>query len=299
MRSRTAILVVVLASAAGCYVGSIDDAVSTRAPNEPSGADGGATGVSPSSSGSGTKATGLPCDVAKLLAEQCVSCHGAAPSAPMALVTYEDLVAPAKSDPTKKVAELVLTRMKDQARPMPPSGPKATPSEIAAFEAWLASGSPRAACDTSPIPTAPSQSVTPVCTSGLTWSGRKGVTMQPGRACISCHTQQGDDGPLVQIGGTVYPTMHEPDLCIGVDGASTDARVVVTDANGRVISMPVNGSGNFAWLTSQAQVRFPIRAKVVSGGKERVMATPQMTGDCNSCHTVKGEYGAPGRIAMP
>jgi hypothetical protein len=68
------------------------------------------------------------------------------------------------------------------------------------------------------------------------------------------------EAPRLQIGGTVYPTGHEPNDCYG----ATSAAVEVTDANGQVTSLPVNESGNF--LTSQA-IAFPIHVAVVANGK--------------------------------
>jgi hypothetical protein len=51
----------------------------------------------------------------------CQQCHDATPvfGAPMPLVTYADLIAPAKSNPAKKVYELVEVRTHDDAAPMP------------------------------------------------------------------------------------------------------------------------------------------------------------------------------------
>ena len=65
--------------------------------------------------GGTTVASDLPCDVAALLAGKCLSCHGpiVAPGSPMSLVTYANLTAPAKSDPTKTVAVLAISRMTD------------------------------------------------------------------------------------------------------------------------------------------------------------------------------------------
>ena len=53
--------------------------------------------------------------------------------------------------------------------------------------------------------------------------GRRGshaaAAAPPGRACVSCHDMQdGEDVPAFAIGGTVFPTVHEPDECYGVDG---------------------------------------------------------------------------------
>jgi cytochrome c553 len=136
-----------------------------------------------------------------------------------------------------------------------------------------------------------------VCTSNQFWSStREGPTMQPGRACITCHESE-EDKPVVWVGGTVYPTLREPDGCYGIAG---EAAVVITDATGRVVSLPVGPTGNFSLSAeSSAALTMPIRAKVVKDGKERAMATPQSTGNCNGCHTENGESGAPGRILAP
>jgi hypothetical protein len=132
-----------------------------------------------------------------------------------------------------------------------------------------------------------------VCTSGQTWTrGDRGSSvMHPGGACISCHETSG--GPRLTIAGTVYPTAHEPDDCDGVSGS---LQVVITDANGRTLTLSVNAAGNFY---STSSVAFPFHAKVVSGGAERAMTAAQTSGDCNSCHTVAGANSAPGRIMAP
>jgi hypothetical protein len=138
-----------------------------------------------------------------------------------------------------------------------------------------------------------------VCTSGDHWlNGDRGASaMHPGRACIECHSMK--NGPAFAIAGTVFPTAHEPDDCNGADGLFTGATVYITGADGKVVSALANFAGNFN-IATNANVAFPFRAKVVSAsGRERAMLTPQMVGDCNSCHTVTGKNGAPGRIVLP
>jgi len=280
---------------AACYVGPVDDA----SPSTPGGGHA-ADGGSPASPGEGgAEASGLPCDVHGLVASKCASCHGTPLAAPMRLVTYDDLTAPAPSDPARKVAEVMVARMRSATSPMPPSpGAAATPAEIGAVEKWIAAGYPRGACGASSSSgDAGGAAITSVCTSGVFWSsGKRGVEMHPGRACIQCHTTQSDEGPIVQIGGTVFPTFREPDECFGVDGTSANVHVVITDAKGSVFDLPVAKTGNFALTTGAT---FPIRAKVVAGGKERAMSASQTSGDCNACHTESGANGAPGRITAP
>jgi hypothetical protein len=134
---------------------------------------------------------------------------------------------------------------------------------------------------------------TPVmCTSGTMWtSGDHGSSrMHPGAACIDCHDS--NFGPSLSFAGTVYPSAHEPDDCNGASGI----QVVITDADGIPHTLNTNAAGNFY---STSNYSLPFTAKVVSGGAERAMIAPQMTGDCNSCHTQDGTMDAPGRIVAP
>lgn len=131
------------------------------------------------------------------------------------------------------------------------------------------------------------------CTSGEYWRGGENEQMRPGEACVECHTRE-DEGPLYSIAGTLYPTGHEPDDCKGVTSAF-GAKVVITDANGKVVELNVNASGNFVYSGSIAT---PYTAKVVSADGERPMFSPQSNGDCNTCHQASGP-SAPGRVVVP
>src|SRR5947208_3034410 len=75
-----------------------------------------------------------------------------------------------------------------------------------------------------------------VCTSNQTWTGGNGAQMRPGIGCRSCHS--------FTIAGTVYPTAHEPTNCNGVDG-SKGVRVVITGADGTMLTLTPNSVGNF------------------------------------------------------
>ena len=309
-----------IAALAGCY-NPLDDASGAPSPaSQLDGTEPGASATGGSSGGTtaggtgeaGAAARGLPCDVDAVLEAKCRACHGSTPSAPMALVTYEDLAAPSKSDPSKTNAAKAIERMKAEAGPMPPFGDRVAAPEIGAFETWVAAGLPRGTCGApSPeeggsTPSGTSSSGTPApvatlkCSSGTKWDpdNDEGPNMNPGRACITCH--QAEKGTnIVKIGGTLYPTLLEENLCYGVDGAPAAAEVVVTDSAGKTFPMAVGPTGNFSYRGTQT-VAFPITAKVLRGGKVvNAMSTPQMTGDCNSCHAEKPVNGAPGRILMP
>jgi len=80
------------------------------------GADGG-----PGGSSGGVGDGSLPCAVDKVLADNCRKCHSSPPQygAPMPLVTLADLHAAAKSDPSRKVFELVPERIGNDQKPMP------------------------------------------------------------------------------------------------------------------------------------------------------------------------------------
>ena len=106
------------------------------------GASAGASGVG---DGGATSTQGLPCDVDTVLAGHCRSCHGNPTQfgAPMSLITHADLVAPAPSDPTKKVYSMVGARIHDDAKPMPqPPNPRLGPADAASLDAWIAQGAP-------------------------------------------------------------------------------------------------------------------------------------------------------------
>lgn len=179
---------------------------------------------------------------------------------------------------------------------MPPSAPPPA-EDTAVIEKWVAAGMPKTGCATSTgtLPTTPSPFDTATtCTSNARWIlGDNGkALMHPGGACNACHRKKGER-TIYTAAGTIYPTAHEPDECIGVRSA---ASVLVTDANGRQVTLPVNASGNFVYTSPIAK---PFKVAVAAGGKTRAMSAPVDDGDCNACHTEKGDKKAPGRIMLP
>jgi hypothetical protein len=284
-----------LAAIAGCYTGGDIIPPDRTMPKATPAASVG--GTEPAA----TAVTGVPCDVARILAKDCATCHSSTPSggAPNPLMSYADLMAPAPSEPATTVAQLSIRRMKDTTNPMPPDGAPA--GDVAALEAWYAAGMPRSTqvCDAS---AAMSVYDTPsVCTSNKKWAGgnRRSDLMRPGGACIECHDR--DNGPSYTAAGTVYATAHEPDDC---NGTSSPVQVVITDAAGKKYATTVNSVGNFFFPTTVV-LTMPYKAKVVSGSKSRSMSTPQTDGDCNKCHTENGtksptqKQKAPGRVMAP
>jgi cytochrome c553 len=234
----------------------------------------------------------------------CVACHGATPiqGVPSSMTTYAQLTAPSTTQPGKSVAAVALARMQDTAMPMPPAPlPRAAAAQVAAFQAWVDAGTPRASCPDGGAPADGGGIVdpfaaAPVCTSKKTWTGgnKESPDMNPGMACIDCHTSM-KEGPTLTIGGTLYPTAHEPDLCNG-GVVTAGARVVITGANGKVVTLTPNAAGNFQF---EGAVAKPYKASVTYMGRERVMLEAQTSGDCNACHTQAGTMKAPGRILLP
>lgn len=131
------------------------------------------------------------------------------------------------------------------------------------------------------------------CPSGVKWLlGDIWGTdlMEPGLACIQCHTKK---GPKFTIAGTVYPGFHTVDTCNGVASITVE----ITGADGKVQKITTNSVGNFKSTTA---VALPYTARVIdSSGKERKMFDEQTDGDCNICHTATGANNAPGRIHAP
>ncbi len=133
---------------------------------------------------------------------------------------------------------------------------------------------------------------TEVCATGLAWTGgdKESPNMHPGTTCKACHHE--NDGPAFTVAGTVFPGAGLADDCFGSFGA----QVLVTGADGQSVTMSTTESGNFY---TELPIKLPYRAEVIVGGKKNIMVSEQSNGDCNSCHTVKGENAAPGRILVP
>jgi len=281
----------------------------------------GSGGTTSGSGGSSCVPGAFPADVQALLSS-CSGCHGATPLAGApALVTYANLTAPSASYPTQTNAERALVRLQSTTNPMPPAGsPRPSATQVSALQAWVTAGYPMTTCPagsgganggggapggTGGVSGGGGNSGSggsdpfagpSVCTSKTMWtSGNRGsASMNPGKACITCHRM--GEGPTFAVAGTLYPTAHEPDLCNGSNGSTTGARIVITDKNGKVLTLTPNTVGNFSY---QGSLATPFTASVTYMGRERRMVTPQTDGDCNSCHTTSGTMSAPGRILLP
>jgi hypothetical protein len=305
-RVVAALLVSVIAACDGSITGSGGSGAG------PGGTQNGGSSPPGSGPGGGTSDGGvvlsseLPCAAYDVLSVHCWSCHGSTPSggAPQSLVTLGSLQAASPGYPAQSNGARAVIRMQSTSSPMPPSPTASVPSsDVGAFQSWVSAGMPAGSCATDGgVPPPPPDAgppdplgAAPTCTSNSTWTGgtHGSANMEPGHACITCHRQQG--GPSFNVGGTVYPTGHEPDDCNG--SAAGGAIVTVTDQNGATATFTVSSvSGNFS---GSASLTFPITASVTFQGKTRSMGTAVSTGDCNSCHTQTGTSSAPGRITLP
>jgi hypothetical protein len=233
----------------------------------------------------------LPCDVAAMLDRDCASCHGAPPTqgASTTILSRSDLLALVPNTMLTVGAASLIYMQTMGGGGMPPSGAtQATTGELTAFNAWVQAGMLPGHCDSSPPPM-------PTCPSGTHWQfGNSGSTvMNPGLACIACHTTM-QPREKFTAGGTVFNDLHTEDLCNG--GSKSGGKVEIIGADGAVTSLTVNSAGNFYTFNT---IKFPYTARVTLNGSVRTMSTPQGVGDCNSCHTVQGTGGAPGRIVWP
>ncbi|MFO0599848.1 MAG: hypothetical protein U0228_31355, partial [Myxococcaceae bacterium] len=154
------------------------------------------------------------CDVKAVLDANCASCHGATPvSGAPQLMTRAQLIANSPAGGTMLDRSIYLMGFTPLSGAMPPNVGSSA-ADIAVLEAWKKNGLPN--CTLPPSDAGvDAGTMTPVCTSGRTWNfGTSGRTeMNPGEACVSCHTSRGR-GPLDGFMGTVYPTVHELPLCM-------------------------------------------------------------------------------------
>ena len=137
------------------------------------------------------------------------------------------------------------------------------------------------------------------CSSGSVWTGGSAASplMTPGAPCMAsgCHTSSSPT-PMT-MAGTVYALagLRDDNDCNGVDGSGMAIAVMDDMGMGMEIfpRIQVNSVGNF--FTSRT-LPASFRVKLIAMGREAVMQTSVTDGNCNSCHTARGNMGALGRI---
>ncbi|MBM4362395.1 MAG: hypothetical protein FJ104_06920, partial [Deltaproteobacteria bacterium] len=100
-----------------------------------------ADGALPQGAGTGGSDLSIPCVVEKVLEQKCWSCHGEDTQfgAPVSLVSYDDLHAPAFGPEYggAPLFQIAAQKLDDPSKPMPPpSMPQLTPDERALLKEW-------------------------------------------------------------------------------------------------------------------------------------------------------------------
>jgi hypothetical protein len=158
----------------------------------------------------------LPCNVSTILAGKCQTCHSASPiaGAPMPLVTYADLQKPAVTQPTMKVYQVVQKRIRDEMRPMPPTGIMAT-ADLTTLDGWITAGAhPGTAADAACKPagsTGPGGAL-PDLPVGNTDGSTTALVEGPGEKCYEFKTHNSttsvDDTPYAIDAGEHYEQFY-------------------------------------------------------------------------------------------
>jgi mono/diheme cytochrome c family protein len=274
--------------------------VACGGPTDPNGGTGG--GDNSGMGGGGTVDTSnhtvdtasLPCDVVAALSRNCASCHGspATQGAHVSILSASDLQAPMPDDMALTVGEASMYRMQSMGQSVmpPPGGTPATANDILAISAYVGAGMLPGSCTGMPTMPAPT-----TCPSNSMWMyGNAGSPiMNPGRACINCHTSLAPREKFA-FAGTVFTDLHTKDLCSGAPPAGGQVQLI--GADGQTLTLGTSAAGNFYTFST---LQMPYTAKVIFNGKQRMMTTPQVEGDCNTCHTEQGISNAPGRIIWP
>jgi hypothetical protein len=186
----------------------------------------------------------LPCDVERVLASKCRNCHSASPQfgAPMPLVTLADLHRDAPSVASKKVFDLVASRVSDDAHPMPPApNARIGSADREVFASWASAGAPAgegAACgDTTTGSNVPA-SVT--CTPDLHVAPAKSYAMP---------ATSGDDYVCYGVDISRPVPTHVTGFAPRIDNAKIVHHVVLFESDAAYTPTPTrcNPSGSLKW----------------------------------------------------
>ena len=160
--------------------------------------------------GGGSAAADLPCDVAAVLSDACLSCHGSA-GPQVRLQSRADLAAMSAGFPTMTMGQRAVLRMRATAGAMPPApnAPVAS-ARVDAFDAWVTAGMIAGSCQ------ATSDAGVPDAGPILPHDG--GIAGLPcdvsafvGSKCASCH-----GSPLA--GGATIPLLSQADFLANAPG---------------------------------------------------------------------------------
>jgi hypothetical protein len=147
--------------------------------------------------------------VRKVLDSRCTACHNQdkVAGAPMSLKTYADLQAPAVSDKSKKVYQMVGVRVHDTVKPMPPQE-KLTADQLSSIDTWVTAGAPEGSDPTcgGTVGTASTPTQDPGATAGAAWPDKCDQVYT-----IKSHGTGGDTAPyMVPAGQELHPKISVP-----------------------------------------------------------------------------------------
>ncbi len=280
-----------VASTTGSAAGneSSPSSISSSEPSSPADAASGSSNGAATSSGAAPApalyawdgGTGtVPCDVAALLTAQCTSCHSDPPinSSLSGLVTFADLVARSKEDPTKNEAQLSVARMQNATSPMPPASlmMRSTAADIAVLQGWIDAGYPSGKCALD----AGAGDAALAIGGANVFAGQAAFALgtesnghhNPGQNCLS-HHHNGE----FSICGTVFDAQGN-----GLAGAE----VRVVDTSGMAHVMYSGSNGNF-YLKGGTTLALGGHAGARNASATALMISAPSAA-CNSCHATGG-----------
>jgi hypothetical protein len=167
-------------------------------------------------------------------------------------VTYADLMATGKEDPTQNEAQLSLSRMQSTTRPMPPAALNLPPTaaEISALQNWINAGYPSGACsvDAGAGDSGSALAALDVFSGQPAFKAQTGSNSHnAGQNCMQCHKSGGGEAPQFMFGGTIYD---------GSGNAVAGAEILAT----------------------------PARVGARNATSKAMMISSMTTGGCSSCH---------------
>jgi hypothetical protein len=194
-------------------------------------------------------------------------------------VTYADLLATAKEDPSKNEAQLSVARMQSTASPMPPAAlnSPATPAEIATLENWIKAGYPGGSCATdggTEGDSGPTGAAVNVFSGQPPFAPKTGPgSHNAGQNCLKCHALANGEAPEFMFAGTLYNGSGNP--VVG-------AEIRVVDSTGTGYSVYTGPSGTF--YKGGAKLAAPAHAGARDATQESLMISGVTSGGCSSCH---------------
>jgi hypothetical protein len=186
----------------------------------------------------------LPCDVDAILAKNCWACHSDPPQfgAPMSLMTWDALHAPAPTDRSRSVYELVPERIANDAAPMPPPpSARLGDADRKTLTDWASTGAPSSsvACDGTGAATPPSM---------LDCKGGERVSLTPG----SAYTMPADVGDQYVCWGmdlAKNPAAHITAFGPRIDNTTIVHHVVLYESPTAFPAAPApcSAASSFSW----------------------------------------------------